>query len=364
MRALAKLIGVMEAGKLVEAARWVTFTRTIFIEKKTGPAPRTLKVGEVLRSTTAKRLLQANAPKLRPKLVRMRQWGISLPGGCESLIHWRTTVEQAARDGVMEPVVVADLDMQNYFNTVEWPSIRASLRLHFEEAVPTVEWEQQQHGVSLMPDGSSFTFDRGAEQGEPLGPIKAALPLGDAREKLYERVALQRACDEWFIDDGQLVCPPALFDSWLRAFDAEIAKFGATRGRGDDVKSVARLVCPPHRVTEFDGWASEYVRSTCKIAAPNSATCVLGAIIGSPPEICAAALERCQKIREKRAAIESMGHSPSELILTRRCGDASNFIYWMRCYGDLIGQEPAARFDHDMRASVESTLGGTLPDTA
>ena len=64
------------------------------------------------------------------------------------------------------------------------------------------------------------------------------------------------------------------------------------------------------------------------------------------------------------AAIESLGHCPSELVLTRRCGDVSDFVYRLRCYGDALCREPAEKFDSDLRASVESTLGGVLPDTA
>ena len=180
LRANAKLLDVIEAGGLIEAARWITYMRTIFIGKKSSPEPRTLKVGEVLRAASARRLLHAGASELRRTLVGIRQWGIILPGGCESLIHWRTTIEQAARDGIDDPVVVADLDLKNYFNTVEWPDIRASLQRHFDRASATVDWEQREPGVTLLPDGTPFKFNQGAEQGEPLGPIKAALPLGDA----------------------------------------------------------------------------------------------------------------------------------------------------------------------------------------
>ena len=143
-------------------------------------------MGEVLRASNAKRLVHAHAPKLRQTLVGTRQLGILLPGGFESLIHWRSTVEQAARDGTMDPIVVSDLDMKNYYNTVEWSAIRASLRTHFAEASPPVEWEQQQPGVTYLRDGSVLEFSRGAEQDEPLGPINSALPLGDAIGPLRE----------------------------------------------------------------------------------------------------------------------------------------------------------------------------------
>ena len=78
-------------------------------------------------------------------------------------------------------MVIADLDMQNFFNSIEWAAIRSSVRRHFEDAAPFVEWEQQHEGLSFLSDGGSFRFNRGAEQGETFGPIKSALPIMDAR---------------------------------------------------------------------------------------------------------------------------------------------------------------------------------------
>ena len=177
-----------------------------------------------------------------------------------------------------------------------------------------MEWEQREPGTTTLPDGTTFNFDRGAEQGEPLGPSKSALPLGDAIGPLCDRDALRKACDEWFIDDGQLVCSPETFDPWLRAFDVAIGRFGASRGQGTNVKSVARLVCPPGRVDEFQGWDTEYVRSSCKVELPNSSTEVLGATIGEDTDIQDAALGKCQKVQKKRRVIESLDHTPTELI--------------------------------------------------
>ena len=131
-----------------------------------------------------------------------------MPGGAESVIHWRATVVEAARQGIIDPVVIADLDMKNYFNTPEWPSIREAIREGFAEAAPIVEWEQAQPGKTILPDGAEFEFDRGAEQGEPLGAIKSALPLGRAREQASTDAGGMGAVDEWYIDDGQPICKP------------------------------------------------------------------------------------------------------------------------------------------------------------
>ena len=371
MASLQRLLRTIESGALCEEARWLVRTRTFFLEKKPGDfqlpdaVPRPIKVGEFLRAAASKRIAASGAAALRPLLLRMRQWGIGVPGGCEALVHWRSTIEQAARAGVIEPVVIADLDMKNFFNTVEWSAIREGIERHLKAAKPMVEWEQRQPGCTILPDGSEFTFNRGAEQGEPLGSLKATLPLGGAAMRTPERLGpATRATDEWLIDDGQLVCSPDTLEPWLQAFDAEIAPFGASRGSGPDVKSVARIVCPASRVDEFRDWAPQYVRATCRILEPNAPTKVLGAVHGSDQDIVDAFLAVCAKVEKKREAIAFLGNPAAELVLTRRCGHSGNASYALRCNGDKLLHAVAERFDPAMRIALEDILGGPLPDTA
>ena len=258
-----------------------------------------------------------------------------MPGaGAESLIHWRQTIEAAARAGIIDPVVVADLDMQIFFNSVEWPAIREAVRSEFPEAARIIEWEHRSPGITVLPSGAEFAFDRGAEQGEPLGSVKAVAPLGNARAAV-EQAAFQYAtrdgarlpqsdgarfpaCDEWYIDDGQLVYQPRAFDPWVRAFDAAIARIGASRGRGRDIKSVARLICPTSRLEEFAGWDTPYVLSTCKVQAPNSPAVALGATVGSDNDVRTAASHICEKVNTKRHAIAILSHGGGDLGRWRR----------------------------------------------
>ena len=56
-----------------------------------------------------KQLVNQHQVILQSKVLRMRQWGISLPGACERLCHWRGTIEPMA----------ADLDLVNMFGNAE-----------------------------------------------------------------------------------------------------------------------------------------------------------------------------------------------------------------------------------------------------
>ena len=202
----------------------------------------------------AENMLHACRGRLRPRFVASHQWGVALPGGAEALVHWRSTMEELARDGTVGALVAFDLDLKNMFGSIEWPRIRAAVSAHFAEAARWTEWAHREAAVVQLPDGTEVSVDRGAEQGDPFGSTQASLALGDAMD--CARVAytnataadrgqgLAGAVDEWFIDDGQAFVQPRFADSWLHAVDAALADIGAERGLGDKCKSVARLICP------------------------------------------------------------------------------------------------------------------------
>ena len=70
---------------------------------------------------------------------------------------------------------------------VEWAAIRDAVAKHLPDVSPILEYEHRQPGLSFLSDGSSFRFDRGSEQGETLGPIKAVLPLMEARDEAWKQ---------------------------------------------------------------------------------------------------------------------------------------------------------------------------------
>eukprot|EP00973_Karenia_brevis_P019822 2717663-Karenia_brevis.AAC.1 len=93
-------------------------------------------------------------------------------------------------------------------------------------------------------------MDRGASQGDAFGSYQAAATQACSRPTwacAADGSVAKGACDEWYIDDGQLVIRPLLLDPWLRAFDTAIASYGATRGTiaEGNAKSSCRLYCPP-----------------------------------------------------------------------------------------------------------------------
>eukprot|EP00973_Karenia_brevis_P021040 2894177-Karenia_brevis.AAC.1 len=259
-----------------------------------------------------------------------------MPGSVEALSHWRTIIEELIKDGTLEPMVAADLDLVNMFGNTEWPAIRQSVEKHFAEALSWTQWQHEEQSVATLPSGATFSTNRGAEQGDVFGSVQSALTLGDARDAHFARSGTDAscyagACDEWYVDDGQVFVRPMLFDKWLRALDAAIATFGATRGQRsqDNVKSSCRLICPLARRAEFQGWDTPYVRDSVDVLSSDEGTTALGAPIGEPEFVHHEFVGKVREVTKLRDAIGDIGHCQTELVLTRQCADVSKIVYCM-----------------------------------
>ena len=302
----------------------------------------------------------------------MRQWGVSIPGGAEAVVHWRATAEQLAMEGVIAPFVAFDIDLVNMYGSIEWPCIRQSTTRHFQEAEGWTRWSHEQPFVTVLPCGSEATSDRGAQQGDTFGSVQAALPLGDAREAAemeYNQTlppgSASGVCDEWYMDDGQALVAPSKADLWLKCLDKALGEIGATRVSSDgDIKSVARLVCPPGHERAFDGWATPHISSTCKVRTAADGAEILGTVVGSRAKAVALAETVKDKAASVQSAIEAVSHPATELVLTRRCADVSKFMYVLRTIGDQVGEDTMTAFDLNLRHAVEGVLGGAMPDTS
>jgi hypothetical protein len=372
LRALGEVHSKAAAGTLGDHARWLLRTRLVYLEKKGSTTPRPVRIGEFLRTSFSKKLVKTAAAGLRPKLLDMHQWGVCMPGGAEALVHWRDTLEELALSGQVEALVAFDLDLQNMFGSVEWPCIREAMNGHFQAAAAWTEWAHQQPAVIQLPSGEEVAQDRGAEQGDPFGSAQASLALGDkvkvARTQFSAAQAGQQhghgtgACDEWFIDDGQTFVRPHLADLWLRTLDRALAFMGATRSVGEHCKSVARLLCPSSEVQQHTGWDTSYIRDSCKVLPGTTPAKVLGVKVASAAAANDMTKDTIDKVEHTRAAVAGLQDAPTELVLTRRCLDVSKVGYSLRCVGDRISDEVAARFDKGLRTAVEDTLAGELSD--
>ena len=95
-------------------------------------------------------------------------------------------------------------------------------------------WCHQQQGQIRLPDGSWASCDRGAEQGDPLGPVYCALALLRVAREAREAVEATGAwCwDAWYMDDGQVCVPLRAAGAYVHAFDSALKRVGGARVAG------------------------------------------------------------------------------------------------------------------------------------
>ena len=168
LRSLDRLHTCMANKSLPDAARWITRTRLCWQRKK-ADTPRPIEMGEFLRSSFAKRYSKKYCSHVRRQLAKEHQWGVSIPGACEGLSHWRSSVEDLAKSGEIQPLIAADLDLANFFGSTEWDSIRDAIDEELVEVKAWTEWQHEQPSITVLPSGEEFIKNRGVGKGYALG---------------------------------------------------------------------------------------------------------------------------------------------------------------------------------------------------
>ena len=202
--ALGEFIDAARTGKLPPGLRWITRSRLVFLQKKAGPKPRPIWVGEMLRRLVAKRLVHDHQPYLRRFFMDKRQYGVAIPGGADALLQFRHSLEAHFRDHPEVALVALDLDLVNAFPRFYWPAIRRSVAKHLPGLSPWTAWCQAEAAVVVLPCGEEICVDRGAEQGDPLGPAYCGFVLADVVEAAVASMGghAKSLLDVWYMDGG------------------------------------------------------------------------------------------------------------------------------------------------------------------
>ena len=103
---------------------------------------------------------------------------------------------------------------------------------------------------------------------------------------------------------------------------------------------------------------------TTKVLQTDDHTLALGAPFGGETALLAEVGATLDKAARTHKALLDIGHAPTELVLTRQCGDVAKLSYHLRLNGDRVPDHLLQAFDQDLRVSVEHILGGSLPDSA
>ena len=212
------------------------------------------------------------------------------------------------------------------------------------EHLPELEpWLTTEPDHVRLPCGDWVTSDRGAGQGEPDGPLKAALTIGQAvrraRADLESAGVLCPGASWWHIDDGQLVVHPTKVDSVLRALDRRLEEAGASRGSqalGHKVKSSVKVYIPEDEVEACCGWRTDYIDDTCEVISPEAAAA--SKVLGVEPD-CKLGVQFAEvmaKVVELHKSTEGIRDAGVETVLKTECVGVSKVVHILRAAGDRL----------------------------
>ena len=322
------------------------------------------------RRLVGKNLIRETRGEAQGLFLGMHRFGTAIPGGTDVLVHFRGVLEELLQENSDLVLAVLDLDLQNAFPSFEWDSIQAAVKKFMPKLLGWTRWVQKEPATAHLPSGEKLAVDRGAEQGDPLGSLYCGLVVAMVMEHTRKRLdeecpGLAKFSDAWYMDDGQLFCKPEAVDDILRVLDEELAKVGATRGCGSNVKSVARLVGQADAVrTHGDGWLTARVRDSCKLPGANSTVHVLGVDIGDDRARNEQFQNTASVVSAGRHKIGLIGDAATELVLTRRCGDVCKVTHLLRAHGCKLQEEALNGFDSDLDTALALAAGGPLHQEA
>ena len=359
LRAVSNLVEMARRGTLPANASWILDSRLVFLAKPGSSTPRPIRVGEVWRRLVAKRLLHDQRDRIRQVCLESRQCGVAMPNGTDALVHLRRCLEKVATAS-SDCFVVLDLDLRNAFPRFEWRGIRDAV----QDSCPALSaWTRWCHGQTAriqLPNGEWYTCDRGAEQGDPLGPVFCALVLKQVAERA--RIAVEEAggwvWDLWYMDDGQVALRPHDAALYLRAFDAALAEVGGTRVAGGEFKSTAHVCGSPAARASLPASWSQGVEESCKILS------------GPPPKVLGVGIEghtldeqfrnASSTVSKVCAALQEMEDPAAELALLRMSTNACRVVHLLRAAGSELDIPDVATFDEGIDDALSSVLGGPI----
>ena len=113
-------------------------------------------------------------------MVEAAQFGVSMPGGAEALVHTRETIEAAIIPDAAHGVwATGYVDFQHAFPTLRYGAIDTAVGARVPELQPWSRWCQDHCGVVFLPSGGKYRARRGAEQGDPLASMQCGCVIAD-----------------------------------------------------------------------------------------------------------------------------------------------------------------------------------------
>ena len=390
-------------------------------EQPETPKVRPIQVGEWLRRWVSRRLLTLNKRDIGKVMVAMRQLGVGMSGGAESLaIFHQLLYEIWGEGGLDRPLARVKVDETNCFGRLEWSAVRNATREALPRHYPVACWKHaaasyvEQAGVPASPK------DRGAEQGDVDGPLECSVTLGGVAGKARSEVhgaqrrgelpwastdpnavaaaaseydersvrreawlasapadrrassgnkaiitdprhevqALGGIADFWYLDDGDILCDPRLVPALIQHYDPADAEVG---GKRNIPKSEVLYYATAAELEEHEAeWQVDTVRTLASVRTANDSGMTLGVVTGSLAKIEEQLERKADVIRAMQERVAVTNDVQTQHVLNRECLGVGKVNHILRVHGDQLAQEGTslAKFDVAMRTEMDRLFPG------
>ena len=136
---------------------------------------RTTRMGEFMRKYVSRRLLALSKGEIAVLMTAMRQLGAGSPDCAEALAIFHQPIHDEWASGSLNaPLARVKVDEKNCFGMIECKTVRKTAAHFFSKHTVTAGWKHrnlshvEQEVLSPMPK------DRGAEQGDVVGPLECS----------------------------------------------------------------------------------------------------------------------------------------------------------------------------------------------
>ena len=149
-------------------------------------------------------------------MLAANQYGVSVPGGVDTLVHARRCFREAVcADPSLGVWCELDVDMVNAFPSLTWRAVDVAMRDQLPDLARWSEWCHKEAAIHL-PSGNVHAANRGAEQGDPDGSVQCGAVLAGVRQRTCAAFASAALAEDAAATPSILAHPVPLnvFDLW------------------------------------------------------------------------------------------------------------------------------------------------------
>ncbi|XP_031348412.1 uncharacterized protein LOC116174613 [Photinus pyralis] len=193
LTAITKLCNFMLDGKVHPEILPILYGATLCALHKKDGGIRPIAVGNTLRRLVGHTACTKSNEQIQKRLAP-HQVGVATKRGCESAVHSiRTYVNNPANS----EKVLLKIDFRNAFNNIERDNMLEEFKSFVPELYPLM-YQCYRQPTLLFYDKTTILSQRGAQQGDPCGPLGFSLTVQPLVEQMTSELNV------WYLDDASL----------------------------------------------------------------------------------------------------------------------------------------------------------------